>query len=169
MIVTKKCPHCGGVAEQDVNISTCPLCYKNYKGAVLGPQDAQQCSPQAAVTMLSRRVDQKFCHDCGGVISIRAEICPKCGVRQQAITTAGAAVCRDNPREKTTAALMGMLLGGIGMHQFYLGNNGRGIFYIVFCWTFIPSILGFFEGIQFMLMSTSTFEQKHGGVAWSNS
>jgi TM2 domain-containing membrane protein YozV len=41
--------------------------------------------------------------------------------------------------------LLAFLLGGIGAHHFYLGNIPAGIAYIVFCWTFIPMILAFFE------------------------
>lgn len=27
-------------------------------------------------------LDEKFCSDCGSIIKIKSEICPKCGVRQ---------------------------------------------------------------------------------------
>ena len=29
-----------------------------------------------------KNADEKFCHECGNVIRVKAEICPKCGVRQ---------------------------------------------------------------------------------------
>ena len=32
--------------------------------------------------MTTKGPDEKFCGDCGEAIKIRAEICPKCGVRQ---------------------------------------------------------------------------------------
>ena len=35
---------------------------------------------QAART---KKEDEKFCHECGEIIRARAEICPKCGARQQ--------------------------------------------------------------------------------------
>jgi hypothetical protein len=33
-------------------------------------------------TPINKAHDEKFCSDCGGIIKIKAEICPKCGVRQ---------------------------------------------------------------------------------------
>lgn len=41
-----------------------------------------------------------------------------------------------------TAGLLAIFLGGIGVHKFYLGKQGEGIFYVVFCWTLIPLIIG---------------------------
>ena len=32
----------------------------------------------------SKGADEKFCSDCGGTIKAKAEICPKCGIRQSA-------------------------------------------------------------------------------------
>lgn len=29
-----------------------------------------------------KNIDEKFCSDCGEIIKIKAEICPKCGIRQ---------------------------------------------------------------------------------------
>ncbi len=33
-----------------------------------------------------KMVDEKYCSECGEIIKINAEICPKCGVRQVAIS-----------------------------------------------------------------------------------
>jgi TM2 domain-containing membrane protein YozV len=41
--------------------------------------------------------------------------------------------------------LLTFFLGGIGAHKFYLGDNKKGIIYLLFCWTFIPSIIACFE------------------------
>ena len=48
---------------------------------------------------------------------------------------------------KVTYCVLAFLLGGIGIHKFYAGKTGAGIAYILFSWTFIPSIIAFFEGI----------------------
>ena len=34
---------------------------------------------------IQKGADEKFCHECGAVIKAKAEICPKCGVRQVAL------------------------------------------------------------------------------------
>lgn len=64
-------------------------------------------------------------------------------------------------KSKTTAALLALLLGGIGVHRFYLGRGISGALYLLFCWTFIPAIFGLFEGLSLMLMSESTFNKHY--------
>jgi TM2 domain-containing membrane protein YozV len=99
---------------------------------------------------------ESYCRDCGAVISARAEICPKCGVRQRAATTAS--------RSKVAAALFGIFLGSFGIHKFYLGRTGMGIVYLLFCWTFIPGIVGFIEGIVYLTMSDEAFNAKYNAA-----
>ena len=48
-------------------------------------------------------------------------------------------------KNRTTALLLALFLGGIGAHHYYMGNVGLGILYTVFCWTFIPGIVAFIE------------------------
>lgn len=64
-------------------------------------------------------------------------------------------------KSKTTAGILGILLGGFGVHHFYLGNTGRGIIYLLFCWTYIPGIIGLIEGISYLLKSDSEFAAQH--------
>jgi TM2 domain-containing membrane protein YozV len=60
------------------------------------------------------------------------------------------------------AALLAIFLGGFGIHKFYLGKIGQGILYLLFCWTFIPALVGFFEGIIYLATSDANFERKYG-------
>jgi TM2 domain-containing membrane protein YozV len=48
-------------------------------------------------------------------------------------------------KNPTTGLLLCLFLGGIGGHQFYLGNNAGGVMYLLFCWTLIPGIIALFE------------------------
>jgi len=48
-------------------------------------------------------------------------------------------------KSPTTAVLLALFLGGLGAHKFYLGQTGLGVLYLVFCWTYIPAILGLVE------------------------
>ena len=98
--------------------------------------------------------NEVHCRDCGAAISPRAEICPKCGVRQRAAPG----------RSRVTAALLAILLGHFGVHKFYLGKPGMGILYLLFCWTFIPTILGFIEGIVYLTMSDASFDAKYNAI-----
>lgn len=97
--------------------------------------------------------NEKYCRDCGSAIASRAEICPKCGVRQTTPVASG--------RSRVAAALFGIFLGGLGIHKFYLGQTGLGIVYLLLCWTFIPALIGFIEGIIYLTMSDEAFSAKY--------
>lgn len=68
-----------------------------------------------------------------------------------------------NGKNKITAGILGILLGGIGVHKFYLGSAAMGILYILFSWTFIPAIVGLIEGLIYLTMSDQDFAMKYGG------
>lgn len=48
-------------------------------------------------------------------------------------------------KSSTTAIVLGLFLGGVGAHRFYMGQVGLGVLYLVFCWTFVPAIVAFIE------------------------
>lgn len=48
---------------------------------------------------------------------------------------------------KLAYTLLAILLGGIGAHKFYSGKFLKGFIYLIFCWTYIPAIIGLIEGI----------------------
>jgi TM2 domain-containing membrane protein YozV len=112
-------------------------------------------------TQVARGANEKFCFDCGSAINARAEICPRCGVRQHAPPGfIGASTA--SGKNRIAAALFALILGGVGIHKFYLGRVGQGILYLLFCWTFIPAVIGFIEGIIYLTMSDASFEEKYG-------
>ena len=64
-------------------------------------------------------------------------------------------------KSKTTAVVLAFFLGGFGAHRFYLGQSGRGILYLVFCWTLIPAIIAFIDFFCLLLMSEDEFNRKY--------
>ena len=60
---------------------------------------------------------------------------------------------------KLIAALLAILLGGLGIHKFYLHKPLQGVLYILFCWTFIPTIISFIEGVVYLCISESKFQK----------
>ncbi len=108
-------------------------------------------------------MDEKFCPDCGEIIKARAEICPKCGIRQMAPPPS--VNMAPNGKSKVAAALLAFFLGGFGVHKFYLGQIGQGIIYLLFFWTFIPAIIAFIEFIILITMSDETFNARFGGAS----
>nr|WP_044746678.1 MULTISPECIES: TM2 domain-containing protein [unclassified Anoxybacillus] len=67
-------------------------------------------------------------------------------------------------KNKVVAGLLAILLGGLGIHKFYLGKLGQGILYLLFSWTGIPSIIGFIEGIVYLVKSDEEFNRKYNVV-----
>jgi TM2 domain-containing membrane protein YozV len=70
----------------------------------------------------------KYCHACAEVIDVRAEICPKCGVRQFGPPAAGYdPALKKAGSDKIVAGICGILLGSLGVHKFILGYTTAGI------------------------------------------
>lgn len=49
---------------------------------------------------------------------------------------------------KVVYVLLAIFFGGLGLHKFYAGKASQGVIYLLLCWTFIPAIIGFIEGIM---------------------
>jgi len=103
-------------------------------------------------------VETVFCTHCGNKMSGEAVACPKCAHPNKA----AAAVMYGAPKSRITAGVLALLVGGIGVHKFYLGKIGLGIVYILFCWTFIPAIIAFVEGIIYLVQDDKTFSLRQG-------
>jgi TM2 domain-containing membrane protein YozV len=68
---------------------------------------------------------------------------------------------KTNMKSKNTTALLAFLLGGWGVHRMYLGQWGLGLLYLIFCWTFIPTIIATIDFIVFLVMSEEKFNNKY--------
>ena len=64
-------------------------------------------------------------------------------------------------KSKVAAGLLGIFLGGIGVHKFYLGKVGMGVLYLLLSWTFVPAFVGFIEGVIYLTSSDHNFQIKH--------
>lgn len=65
-------------------------------------------------------------------------------------------------KSRSVAIVLALFLGGVGAHKFYLSKNAQGIVYFIFCWTFIPAIIGFLEAISYAFISDEKFEEMYG-------
>ena len=91
-------------------------------------------------------------------------LCAECQVRRsvaRADDHSGVPVARPVGKSRSVAVAAALLFGGIGAHKFYLGRPGKGLLYILFCWTFIPALLGLFEGAKFALMREDEFQRRY--------
>lgn len=114
-------------------------------------------SPSGEPENTSRPTQSKNCPGCGVILHKDAPQCPQCGILQpdMAAKPTGA-------KNRVIAIVLALLVGGVGVHKFYLGRIGQGILYLVFCWTFIPSIIAFVEAIIYVTMSDEAFTKKYG-------
>jgi TM2 domain-containing membrane protein YozV len=111
-----------------------------------------------------------FCSHCGNAVSPMAAACPQCGHpvagQQAAAPGVGGAQPQANPyapvKSRVTAGILAILLGGIGVHKFYLNKAGLGVVYILLCWTYIPAIVALVEGIIYLTQTDQDFAVKQG-------
>ena len=66
-------------------------------------------------------------------------------------------------KNRFIAALLAIFLGGFGVHKFYLGK-WNGIFYLLLCWTYIPVIIAFIEGVLYLVNGEEAFDKKYNKV-----
>lgn len=170
-----ECPACNYVRKPTDGgpFSECPSCKivfskikKQTQPASTQPQTKEvthtsptSIAPESNTNQRTKGEHEKFCLECGEIIRAKAEICPKCGVRQMSPSNAMGATTA-NGRNRTSAAIFAIILGGLGVHKFYLGQTGQGILYLLFCMTLIPAILGLIEGVQLLTMSDADFLEK---------
>ena len=99
------------------------------------------------------------CNECNHQISENAKACPQCGSPLAHNTVIGKYEASE--KKKGTAVILALILGGIGAHKFYLGHYLLGIIYLAFVWSFIPSIVAFFEAITYLQYNQKDFEEKY--------
>jgi len=93
------------------------------------------------------------CPECKTEVSTESAACPKCGypIKRQSIQL-------KRNLSRTAAGLIALFFGGIGINYFYLGKPVIGIFCVLFCWTFVPAIVGVIQGIYLLAISDERFQ-----------
>ncbi len=98
--------------------------------------------------------------------------CPSCGSGDVNASASGTFKCNtcgtlftgkpeSSDKNRLAAGILAILLGGFGVHKFYMGKIGQGFLYLLFCWTSIPAFIGLVEGIIYLLESDEEFYTKH--------
>lgn len=85
-------------------------------------------NPQAAVCIkcgCAAGTGTNYCPSCGQPTAPNAAVCVRCGVALTAPVPAG------EQKSKLVAGLLGLFLGGYGVHNFYLGYTGKAVAQLV--------------------------------------
>ena len=104
-----------------------------------------------------KQENEKYCSECGSIINIKAEICPKCGVRQAYIP--------NNPSNSVdqnrwlTCLLLCWFLGVFGVHRFYTGHTALGVFQLL-----TLGGCGIWTLIDFIMIATGSFKDSEGNL-----
>ena len=101
--------------------------------------------------------NEKYCIECGVLINIKAEICPKCGVRQQLLATPLSAEIVEQRNKWITCLLLCWFLGVLGVHRFYTGHTALGVFQLL---TF--GGCGIWTLIDFIIIVSGNFKDAQG-------
>ena len=146
-----KCYECGARISKDEEI--CPNC------------GARQ----------SKSADTNLWKDYKKITPNEENVCPACGheetdslddsdtvaVDHTASTNTTTTSTGNSEMSKTLIGVLAILFGAYGIHHFFLGHIKRGILSILFCWTFVPTILSITEGIHILCMSEEQFQRKY--------
>lgn len=92
------------------------------------------------------------CPNCGNETNPDAAVCLSCGYS----LTAADSAAGENAKSKLIAGLLGIFLGGLGIHNFYLGYTKKAVIQVLlgtvgvllfFIGPIVSGIWGFVEGI----------------------
>ena len=103
-----------------------------------------------------KQENEKYCTECGVLINIKAEICPKCGVRQ--LTLSSNSMSEDQ-NKWVICLLLCWFVGVFGIHRFYTGHTGIGIAQLL-----TLGGCGIWALIDFILIVTGNFKDSKGNL-----
>jgi len=117
----------------------------------------------------SPTMGRNFCQRCGNPAVPGQMACVRCGAGLVGYASAA------GDKNKVAAGVLGILLGGLGVHKFYLGYTNAGaimlagtvggfclaFFVIGFLFLWIPSVIGLIEGIIYLTKSDAEFNQTY--------
>lgn len=106
-----------------------------------------------------------FCPNCGNIVNPAQAVCLNCGIAltppQQNYAAPGAPAFAGNGaylngQDKIVMALVCFFLGGIGIHNFMMGETKKGVMKIVFA--FLCGISGILALIDFIKILMGTYK-----------
>lgn len=108
----------------------------------------------------------KFCSHCGAKLDDEAYVCIKCGVKCDPPKSERVVI---EGKSKLAAGLLGIFLGSLGIHNFYLGYNQKGVAQLLLttvgaCLIVGPIISGVWALIESIQIFTGAISVDANGV-----
>ncbi len=103
-----------------------------------------------------------YCSNCGKKVNENQDVCLNCGVNLKKDKK----IDNVNGKSKITAGILGIFLGCFGVHNFYLGYNGKALAQLlitllsIFLLSWVSAIWGLIEGI--LILTGSIKEDAFG-------
>ena len=177
MTAIQDCLECGKslqVPEEDVGRRVaCPRCGRQLiarAGNGPPPRQADDNLPRhddvpevVAVDEDDRRsrADRKYCTECGARLARQARYCAECGAPRAERDP----VLTDANSKKTTAGILAILVGSLGVHKFFLGLTTPAVVMLLVtvltCGIggIVMHVIGIVEGITYLTKSDEDFYQ----------
>lgn len=101
-----------------------------------------------------------FCKKCGNQLQDGQQVCLNCGTIVDDVLKKE--VAPSSSKSKVVAGILGVLLGSFGVHNFYLGYNGKAVTQLLitvlscFILSGISGLWGFIEGILILTGNIDT-------------
>jgi predicted RNA-binding Zn-ribbon protein involved in translation (DUF1610 family)/TM2 domain-containing membrane protein YozV len=134
---------------------------------------------------ITKKQDEKFCHNCGNIIKTNNQYCPECGTRQSDNSIRNTNTTNNEDTDISEKSITGTLLlllffGGIGAHDFYARKADFGISKIALLSIIIISgitseefislpmiifsiMLSIWLIVDFLQIVTGNFRERHNG------
>lgn len=112
----------------------------------------------------------KFCPNCGAELKEGQEVCINCGkilVEKQTQSTTVNTI--PGQKSKLVGGLLGIFLGSLGVHNFYLGYTSKGVAQVLLttigaCLIFGPAISAIWGLVEGILILTGSINVDADGV-----
>lgn len=105
-----------------------------------------------------------YCSNCGTKLEANSQFCPNCGIKTaQSNYNNFSSDGNAKQKSKFIAGILAILLGSLGIHNFYLGYTSKGVAQLLM-WVFWLGWVSFIWGIveAIMIFTNSISRDAHG-------
>lgn len=125
--------------------TSCPHCHYEYEFNQQSNPGYIRCRQCGKPFLAIKKMSTRPCPMCGEMINFSAKKCRFCG---EYFDDAGYPIKKN---DRVVYILLALFLGGIGIHNFYAGENQIGCLHIAMTFVTVISIFLVYQGIGFVI------------------